>query len=125
VPELPANSPRNVEDLVLDKLVQNIQDAQNGLDPRILAFFYKKIEAESKVRCPTEELRNSISVIQNPELPMKFELKASKRAFRYVIQAVESNLNAMPVATRLYFQKFEEILEKEYLRYIQKTENNR
>ncbi|MDA4130940.1 MAG: hypothetical protein OK457_09230 [Thaumarchaeota archaeon] len=120
-----ANSPRNVEDRVLDKLVRNIQDAQNGLDPRILAFFYKKIETDSKVRCPTEELRNSISVIQNRELPMKFELKASKRAFRYVIEAVESNLNAMPVATRLYFQKFEEILEKEYLRYIQKTENNR
>ena len=52
---------------------------------------------------------------------MKFEFKASKRAMPYVLQAIESNLNSMPFATKLYFQKFEEILEKEYTRYRQKT----
>ena len=45
---------------------------------------------------------------------MKFEFKSSKRAIRYVVEALENNLNTMPFATRLYFQKFEEILEKEY-----------
>jgi hypothetical protein len=106
---------------LLNHLVETIQDAPNGLDPRILSVYYKKIEKDSKILCPTEELRNSISVVQNPQLPMKFEFKASKRAMPYVLQAIESNLNSMPFATKLYFQKFEEILEKEYTRYRQKT----
>ena len=110
----------NLEGNVLGKLVETIQDAQNGLDPRILAVFYKRIEQEAKAKCPTEELRESISVVQNRELPMKFEFKASKRAMQYVIPAIESNLNSMPFATRLYFQKFEEILQKEYELYLLK-----
>lgn len=101
--------------------MQTIQDAPNGLDPRILAAFYQKIEQDSKILCPTEELRSTISVVQNPLLPMKFEFKASRRAMQFVIQAIESNLNSMPFATKLYFQKFEEILQKEYLRYLQKS----
>jgi hypothetical protein len=110
----------NLEGNVLGKLVEKIQDAPNGLDPRILALFYNKIETESKARCPTEELRKSIFVVQNRELPMKFEFKASKRAIQFVIQAIEANLSSMPFATRLYFQKFQEILEKEYSSYLAK-----
>jgi hypothetical protein len=106
----------NLEGNLLVKLVEKIQDTQNGLDPRILAVYYKKIETDAKARCRTEELRQSISVVQNRELPMKFEFKASKRAIQFVIQAIEANLNSMPFATRLYFQKFQEILEKEYSR---------
>jgi hypothetical protein len=113
----PADNP---EGNVLGKLIGTIQDAPNGLDPRILAVFYNRIELESKAKCPTEELRNSISVVQNRELPMKFEFKASKRAMPFVIEAIESNLGSMPFATRLYFQKFEEILQKEYSRYVLK-----
>ncbi len=113
--------PSPPEGNLLNHLVETIQDAPNGLDPRVLAAFYQKIEQDSKVICPTEELRNSISVLQNPLLPMKFEFKASKRAMQFVIQAIESNLSSMPFATKLYFQKFEEILEKEYVRYAQKT----
>ena len=52
-------------------------------------------------------------VIQNPDLPMKFEFKSSKRAVPYVIEAIESNLASMPFATRLYFQKLGEIIQAE------------
>ena len=44
---------------------------------------------------------------------MKFEFKASKRAIPYLVEAIENNLNSMPFATRLYFQKFEEIMSKQ------------
>jgi hypothetical protein len=118
------SSADNLEGNVLGKMVEKIQDAPNGLDPRILAAFYKKIEAEAKAKCPTEELRQSISVKQNRELPMKFEFKASKRAYQYVIQAIEANLPSMPFATRLYFQKFEEILGKEYSHYVLNRESS-
>ncbi len=42
---------------------------------------------------------------------MKFEFKTSKRAVSYVFEAIEDNLPSMPFATRLYFQKLEELIE--------------
>jgi hypothetical protein len=110
--------PQNTEVNTLNKLVETIQDVQTGLDPDVLASWYTILEAEAKSLCPTEELRSSVRVIQNEDLPMKFELKASKRAIPYVIEAIEDNLNSMPFATRLYFQKFEEIIQKELTQYL-------
>jgi hypothetical protein len=109
----------NIEINTLNKLVETIQDVQNGLDPEVLSSWYGILEAESKALCPTEELRSTIVVVQNPDLPMKFEFKSSKRAIPYVIDAIENNLNSMPFATRLYFQKFEEIIEVELESYLQ------
>ena len=114
---LPQN---NVETNVLNRLVETIEDVQVGLDPRVLAAWYRKIEKSAKEACPTEELRESIRIIQNSELPMKFQLKASKRAIPYIVEAVESYANQMPFATRLYFQKFEEIIHEELRNYLAK-----
>ncbi|MHB8568143.1 MAG: hypothetical protein ACYC7D_12060 [Nitrososphaerales archaeon] len=117
---------QNVEVNTLNKLVETIQDVQTGLDPDVLASWYGAIESSSKALCPTDELRESIYVIQNPDLPMKFQFKTSKRAIPFVVEAIESNLNYMPFATRLYFQKFEEIMSKELKEYLtQQAELNR
>lgn len=51
---------------------------------------------------------------------MKFQLKSSKRAIPYVVEAVESFVNVMPFATRLYFQKFLEIIQQEEEAYLAK-----
>jgi hypothetical protein len=47
---------------------------------------------------------------------MKFEFKTSKRAVKYVIEAIDRNLPEMPTATRLYFQKLSELIQAEMLR---------
>lgn len=111
-------SPDSSEANILNRLVETIEDVQIGLDPRVLGFWYRKIEKRAKDACPTEELRNSIQVIQDPVLPMKFQLKSSKRAIPYVVDAVESFANEMPFATRLYFQKFVEITQQELISYL-------
>jgi hypothetical protein len=108
----------NVEMNAIGRLSETIQDVQTGLDPDVIASWYGVIEAESKKLCPTDELRDSIRVVQNPDLPMKFEFKSSKRAIPYVVEAIENNVNSMPFATRLYFQKFEEIMERELSNYF-------
>lgn len=108
----------NVEVNVLNKLVETIEGAKVGLDSEIIAKWYAVIENDSKALCPTSELRESIRVVQNPVLPMKFEFKSSKRAIPYVVSAIERNLNNMPFATRLYFQKFEEIMQQELTSYM-------
>lgn len=113
-----ANQSGSVEINTLNRLVESIQNLQTGLDPGILASWYGILERDSKALCPTEELRESIAVIQDPVLPMKFEFKSSKRAIQYVVQAIEGNLDEMPYATRLYFEKFEEIMQKQLQEYL-------
>lgn len=111
-------SSKNVEVNVLNKLVETIEGAKVGLDSDVISKWYAVIESDSKALCPTNELRDSIHVVQNPVLPMKFEFKSSKRAIPYVVSAIERNLSNMPFATRLYFQKFEEIMQQELTTYM-------
>jgi hypothetical protein len=97
---------------MIEKLVREIESLKLGLDPAVLAGWYAKVESEARVRAP-EHLRDSIQVIQNEVLPMKFEFKTSRRAVGYVLQAIDDNLAAMPLATRLYFQKLSELIQAE------------
>lgn len=95
---------------MIERLVQEIENLKLGLDPTVLASWYKKVERDAKASSP-QHLRDSIQVIQNEILPMKFEFKVSKRAVSYVLEAIDRNLPAMPLATRLYFQKLEELIQ--------------
>ena len=93
-------------------MVQEIENLKLGLDPNVLAGWYRKVELDAKAKAP-DELRDSIQVVQNEILPMKFEFKTSKRAVKYVLQAIDRNLEDMPMATRLYFQKLSELIQAE------------
>ncbi len=95
---------------VLQKLLKEIEELKFGLDPTVLGSWYTKVESDAKAKAPLH-LRDSIQVVQNEILPMKFEFKTSKRAVSYVFEAIEDNLPSMPFATRLYFQKLEELIE--------------
>ena len=105
----------NEEMLVLNKLLQEIEDLKLGLDPNILSGWYQKIASDAKAEAPSH-LVDSIDVIQDPILPMKFEFKTSRRAIKYVVEAIDRNLDGMPLATRLYFQKLSELVQAEALR---------
>jgi hypothetical protein len=105
----------NEEMLVLNKLLKEIEDLKLGLDPTVLAGWYQKIASDAKSEAPSH-LVDSIDVIQDPILPMKFEFKTSRRAVKWVIEAIERNLDEMPMATRLYFQKLAELIQAEALR---------
>ena len=100
----------DAETRMIERLVREIENLKLGLDPNVIAGWYRKIESDAKAKTP-ENLRDSIQVIQNEILPMKFELKASKRAVKHVIDAIERNLPDMPLATRLYFQKLGELIQ--------------
>ncbi len=95
---------------LIQRLVQEIERLKLGLDPEVLASWYRKVEADAKARAPPH-LRDSIQVIRDPILTMKFEFKTSRRAVGDVIEAIEANLSEMPLATRLYFQKLAELIQ--------------
>ncbi len=96
---------------LLERMLQEIENIKLGLDPAVLSGWYKKIESDAKAEAPTH-LVDSIQVIQDPILSMKFEFKTSKRAVKYVLEAIERNLPSMPTATRLYFVKLSEIIQQ-------------
>ena len=102
----------NIELKVLEQLAATIHDINLGLEPETLASWYEAIVAHAKEFAP-EELKSSISVHQDSVLWMKFEVSCSRRAVQYMVEAIESNLHNMPFATRLYFQKVEELLTQE------------
>jgi hypothetical protein len=95
---------------LIQRLVQEIERLKLGLDPEVLAAWYHKVEVDAKARAPPH-LRESIQVIRDPILTMKFEFKTSRRAVDKVLEAIEANLTAMPLATRLYFQKLAELIQ--------------
>jgi hypothetical protein len=105
----------DAETRVIEGLVREIENLKLGLDPSVLAAWYRKVEIDAKARTP-EHLRDSIQVIQNEILPMKFEFKTSKRAVSYVLESIDRNLAAMPLATRLYFQKLAELIQAQMSR---------
>lgn len=101
--------------LMLNRLLKEIDDLKLGLDPSVLSGWYQRIASDARAEAPSH-LTDSIDVVQDPILPMKFEFKTSRRAIRYVIDAIDRNLDAMPMATRLYFQKLSELIQAEALR---------
>ena len=105
----------NVEMLVLNRLLLEFEDLKLGLDPTVLAGWYQKIASDAKAEAPSH-LVDSIDVVQDPILPMKFEFKSSRRAIKYVVDSIDRNLDEMPMATRLYFQKLSELIQAEALR---------
>jgi hypothetical protein len=105
----------NEEMMVLNRLLQEIEDLKLGLEPNVLAGWYSKVASDAKAKAPAD-LIDLIDVIQDPILPMKFEFKISRRTVKYVVEAIDENLDSMPTATRLYFQKLSELIEAETLR---------
>lgn len=105
----------NEEILVLNRLLREIEDLKLGLDPDVLWGWYQKIAGDARSEAPSH-LTDSIGVVQDPILPMKFEFKTSRRAVKYVLEAIDRNLDRMPLATRLYFQKLSELIQAEAMR---------
>jgi len=102
----------NVELKILENLAATIHDISVGLEPNMLAGWYKIIVAQAREAAP-EHLKDSIDAIQDDVLWMKFNIKCSHRAIPYLIDVIENNISQMPFATRLYFQKVEEIINSE------------
>ncbi len=104
----------------IEKLAQKIVSLKEGLNPEVLYEWFMIIEEEAKARAP-EDLKGLIKVTQDPILPMKFKIDISRRAVKYFIEAIENNLDKMPFATRLYFQKVEEVILDEYEKSFNKS----
>jgi hypothetical protein len=105
----------NEEMMVLNRLLQEIENLKLGLEPNVLAGWYNKVASDARAKAPAN-LIDLIDVVQDPILPMKFELKTSRRTVKYIMEAIDENLDSMPTATRLYFQKLSELIKAESMK---------
>jgi hypothetical protein len=103
-----------IDDLIT-KYCDNLNNLSEGLDPEVLAYWYKRIEDKAKDLCD-RELGEKIRFSQNRLLWMKFDLKISKRAVPLVLQTVRDFIPLMPLSTSLYFEKVYQIILDEYNR---------
>ena len=97
---------------MLRKLDSQVDDLKEGLHPENLSYWYDKIIFETKEMAPPW-LQDKIAVKQDPILHMKVNIDISKRAVRYLMIAIDNNLDKMPYSTRLYFLKVQEIMGSE------------
>jgi len=97
---------------MLKKLDDDVSCMQRGLQPDSLARWYDAVIGEARTLAPPH-LRDKIGVRQDPILPMRFSLDVSKRAVRYLMTAIDDNLERMPYTTKLYFLRVQETLAGE------------
>ena len=103
-----------IDDLILD-YCNNLSSVGDGLEPDVLAYWYKRIEDRSKEIC-SKELGENIVFKQDRILWMKFEIKISKRAVHLVLDTIRQYIPLMPYSTSLYFEKVYQLILDEYNR---------
>lgn len=94
------------------KIVSSIQNLKEGLDPDVLAYWYKRVEDKSREILPYH-LKEKVHFEQDRILWLKFKMDVSKRAVPYVMQVIDEYIPMMPYSTGLYFRKVQEILTDE------------
>ena len=99
-------------DLAINKIGTGIKELKEGLDPEIIAYWYKRVEDRAIETVPSY-LKDKIHFEQNRLLWMKFRLDISKRAVPYIMQVIEDYIPLMPYTTGLYFRKIQHILTEE------------
>lgn len=103
---------KELTDRMMHKMSSDIVGLKEGLDPENIALWYNKIIEDAKEMAPPW-LVDKIGVKQDPIIYLKFNLNISKRAVRYLMIAIENNLDEMPYTTRLYFLKVQELVTQE------------
>ena len=90
----------------------SVRALQDGVQPNSLASWYLLILSQARRMAPPW-LADKINVIQDPILPMRFKLDISRRAIKYFVMALDSNIDLMPQSTKMYFLRVQESLEAE------------
>lgn len=104
--------PETPIDYATGKIITGVRNLREGLDPDILAYWYKRIEDRSRDIVPSH-LKEKVHFEQDKVLWMKFRMDISKRAVPYVMQVIEELIPLMPYSTGLYFRKVQEIMTEE------------
>lgn len=102
----------NNVDFPLYTISKGIKNLKEGMNPELLAYWYKRIEDKSIDSVP-QNLKDKIHFRQDRVLWMKFKIDVSKRAVPYIMKIIEEYIPLMPYSTGLYFRKVQQVLSDE------------
>ena len=97
--------------LISAKIDESIQNLRIGLDPEVLAYWYKQIEYQS-IEKAEDEQKEKIYFEQDKILWMKFHIHIPIYSIPTILEIIENNIPLMKYSTQLYFRKIQEILLK-------------
>lgn len=97
--------------LISAKIDESIQNLRIGLDPEVLAYWYKQIEYQS-IEKAEDEWKEKIYFEQDKILWMKFHIHIPIYSIPTILEIIENNIPLMKYSTQLYFRKIQEILLK-------------
>ena len=106
------NSYSNQFSYTSQKIYFNIGTLKEGLEPEILAYWYKRIE-DKAIEIVPPHLKDKIQFEQDRILWMKFKINVSKRTVQYILQVIEEFVPIMPYSTGLYFRQVQQALTDE------------
>lgn len=101
-----------IDDLISD-YCNNLSNLGDGMEPDVLAYWYKRIEDKAK-DVSSKELGEKIVFTQDRILWMKFDVRISKMAVPIVLETIRQYVSLMPYSTALYFEKVYQIILDEY-----------
>jgi glycerophosphoryl diester phosphodiesterase len=97
--------------LISAKIDESIQNLRIGLDPEVLAYWYKQIEYQS-IEKAEDEWKEKIYFEQDKILWMKFHIHIPIYSIPTILEIIENNIPLMKYSTQLYFRKIQEVLLK-------------
>ncbi len=86
----------SITDKMLNKIDVDVQNLKGGLQPENLEYWYKKITDETIEILPPW-LVDKINIVQDPILPLKFNIDISKRAFLQFLSVLFSAFFLLPI----------------------------
>ena len=98
--------------LISAKIDESIQNLRIGLDPEVLAYWYKQIEYQS-IEKAEDEWKEKIYFEQDKILWMKFHIHIPIYSIPAILEIIENNIPLMKYSTQLYFRKIQSILLKQ------------
>lgn len=106
------NGEEKIDNIISD-YCDELYNLNEGLDPDILAYWYKRIEDKAKDMC-SSELKDKIKFTQNRILWMKFDINLSKRTVPFILETIRNYIPLMSFSTSMYFEKVYQIILDEF-----------
>ena len=85
----------------ITQINKTITNLKYGLEPEVLAYWYKRIEYKSIENVPNE-LKDKINFEQDRIMWMKFKINVSRRAVSYIVEVIDDYIKLMPFILPVY-----------------------
>lgn len=109
-----------IESFGFDKVIEDLEKMSHGLTEEGFNEYCNKVKEYAKRKCDLKENEITLEAVKNgDEISVSFNTRGEKLAC--VKQAIEENLNSMPITTKALFEHLLKEIEKKLKSFDNKT----